>query len=146
MQRKSNAEIAPEHATAETALARCLVDGDTATKARDLRRRRKALGISFAMEAVVLAWLIAAPLMTSVAQPHFAGTEFVRFVFGGSSNHTRANQQQSGIHHSPTLGDHRIKFTTTQAPPRPLQPQRGETTLPTPLRIRQSICLIRVDP
>src|SRR5882762_855378 len=130
MQRKSNAEIAPEHATAETALARCLVDGDTATKARDLRRRRKALGISFAMEAVVLAWLIAAPLMTSVAQPHFAGTEFVRFVFGGSSNHTRANHQQSGIHHSPTLGDHRIKFTTTQAPPRPLQPPEGRDDAP----------------
>jgi TonB family protein len=130
MQRKSNGNIEPEHPTTETALVRCLVDGDPATKARDLRRRRKALGISFAIEAVALALLIVAPLMTSVAQPHFAGTEFVRFVFGGSSNHTRANHQQSGIHHSPTLGDHRIKFTTTQAPPRPLQPPEGRDNAP----------------
>src|SRR6266851_9247345 len=111
----------PEHATTETALARCFVEGDPATKARDLRRRRKALGISFAIESMVLALLIVAPLMTSVAQPHFAGTEVIRFVFGGSPNHTPVTQRQPGNHHSPALGDHRIKFTPNQAPPRPLQ-------------------------
>src|SRR5712691_12788102 len=111
----------PEHATTETALSRCLVDGDAVTRVRDRRRRRKALGISFAIESVVLALLIVAPLMTSVAQPHFAGTEVIRFVFGGSPNHTPVTQRQSGNHHSPALGDHRIKFTTNQAPPRPLQ-------------------------
>jgi TonB family protein len=130
MQPKSNGNIEPQHMTTETALARCLVEGDPATKAHDLRRRRKALGISFAIEAVVLALLIVAPLMTSVAQPHFAGTEFVRFVFGGYSDHKRANQQQSGIRHSQALGDHRIKFTTTQAPPRPLQPPEGRDDAP----------------
>jgi protein TonB len=69
MQGKSNENTDPEHATTETTLARCLVDGDTATKARDRRRRGKALGISFAIESIVLALLLVAPLMTSVAQP-----------------------------------------------------------------------------
>jgi periplasmic protein TonB len=125
MQRKRDGNTEPERSATETTLARCLVDGDTATRARDLRRRRKALGISFAIESIVLTLLIAAPLMTSVAQPHFAGTEIVRFVFGGSPTHTPVNQRQSGIHHSPTLGDHRIKFTTNHAPPRPLQAPEG---------------------
>ncbi len=111
----------PEIVYTNTTLDRCLVDGDAPTNVRDRRRRRKALGISFAIESVVLALLIVAPLMTSVAQPHFAGTEVIRFVFGGSPNHTPVTQRQSGNHHSPALGDHRIKFTTNQAPPRPLQ-------------------------
>jgi len=65
----SNGRTESEHATTETALGRCLVDGDAATKARDRYRRRKALGISFAIETAVLSLLIIAPLMTSVAQP-----------------------------------------------------------------------------
>src|ERR1700687_2593205 len=69
MQRNSNGRTEPEHPTTETALGRCLVDGDAATKVRDRRRRREALGISFAIESLVLALLIVAPLMTSVAQP-----------------------------------------------------------------------------
>jgi hypothetical protein len=58
----------PKHPATETALGRCFVDGDPATNVRD--RRREAFGISCAIEAVVLALLIAAPLMTSVAEPH----------------------------------------------------------------------------
>jgi TonB family protein len=58
-----------EHATTETALGRCLVDGDPATKVRDRRRRRQAVGISLVIEKVVLALLIVAPQMTSVAEP-----------------------------------------------------------------------------
>jgi periplasmic protein TonB len=69
MQVHSSGRTESEHATTETALGRCFVDGDTATKVRDRRRRRKALGISFAIEAAVLALLIIAPLMTSIAQP-----------------------------------------------------------------------------
>jgi len=59
----------PEYATTDTALSKCLVDGDAVTRVRDRRRRREALGISFVIESVVLALLIVAPLMTSVAQP-----------------------------------------------------------------------------
>lgn len=69
MQVYKNGRTEPEPATTETALGRCLVDGDAGTKVRDRYRRRKALGISFAIEAAVLALLVIAPLMTSVAQP-----------------------------------------------------------------------------
>jgi protein TonB len=117
MQRKTE----PEIVATDTALGRCLVDGDAAANSRDRRRRRKALGISFAIEVPALALLIAAPLMTSVAQPHYAGTEIVHFVFGGSPTHTPAGHPPSGIHHRPTLDDHHLKFTTDQAPPRPAQ-------------------------
>ena len=115
MQRKTE----PEIVSTDTALGRCLVDGDAATNSRDRRRRQKALGISLAIEAVALTLLIVAPLMTSVAQPRYSGTEIVRFFFGGSPTHTPAGHPPPGIHHPPTLGDQRIKFTTDQTPPRP---------------------------
>jgi protein TonB len=118
MQRKTE----PEIVSADSALGRCLVDGDAATNSRDRRRRRKALGISLAIEAVALAVLIVAPLMISVAQPHYAGAGIVRFVFGGSLTHTPASHLPREIHHAPTLGDHHPTFTTNQASPRPAQP------------------------
>jgi TonB family protein len=62
-------KIEPQRPTTETALGRCLVDGDGVTNVRDRRRRREAFGISFAIETMLLALLIVAPLMTSVAQP-----------------------------------------------------------------------------
>jgi len=57
---------------AQSALGRCLVEGDAATNSRNRRRRREALGISLAIESVVLALLIVVPMMTSVAQPKLA--------------------------------------------------------------------------
>jgi protein TonB len=56
----------PEPAQKETSLGRCLVDGDMATESC---ARRKAFGLSFAIETAVLAVLVASPLLTSVAQP-----------------------------------------------------------------------------
>jgi protein TonB len=50
----------------ETSLGRCLVDADTATESR---ARRKALGLSFTIEAALLALLVESPLLTSIAQP-----------------------------------------------------------------------------
>ena len=55
---------------AESALSRCLVEGDAATNSRNRRRRGEALGISVAIELAVLALLIVVPLITSVAQPN----------------------------------------------------------------------------
>ena len=72
MQGNSDRRLEPEHETAETALSRCLVDGDAATKVRDRRRRREAFGISFIVEFVVLALLVVVPLMTSIAQPQLS--------------------------------------------------------------------------
>ncbi len=70
MQTKTNETPEPQQETAESALSRCLVEGDAVTKSRDRLRRGEALGISFAIESAVLALLIVVPLMTSVARPH----------------------------------------------------------------------------
>src|ERR1700687_4198609 len=99
MQRNNNAKTEQEHATTETALGRCLVDGDTATKVRDRRRRREALGISFAIESVVLALLIAGPLVTSVRQPHFNAVSFMPIAFGGSHKPAQSQRPPTGNRH-----------------------------------------------
>src|ERR1700687_2493281 len=116
MQRNSNGRTEPEHPTTETALGRCLVDGDAATKVRDRRRRREALGISFAIESVVLALLIIAPLMNSVAQPHFNAVSFVPFAFGGSHKPAEAQRPPTGNRHQPAIDPGRLKFITDKAP------------------------------
>jgi protein TonB len=72
MQTKTNETPEPEQKTTESALSRCLVEGDSATKSLDRRRRGEALGISFAIESAVLALLIVVPLMTSVARPQLS--------------------------------------------------------------------------
>jgi protein TonB len=111
MQAKSE----PERQTTETALGRCLVDGDAATKVRDRRRRREALGISFAIESAVLALLIVAPLMTSVAQPQLNRiTPPMPVVMGDwQSRNTSRDSAPRSIHHNPA-------FLYRDFPPRPL--------------------------
>ena len=126
MKRKGNGNSGPEHATRETALARCLVDGDPATKARDFRRRRKALGISFAIEAAVLALLIVAPLMTSVAQPHFNTMLFAPIAFRGSHAHPSTQHLPSTIHRSANFHAHLITFTMNPTTQRPAPPPEEE--------------------
>jgi protein TonB len=77
----ANRNTEPEAIRTQTSLDRCLVDGDRAVASSGLRSRRRALGISFALEAAALAVLIIAPLLTSIAQPRFSRTAFVPFVF-----------------------------------------------------------------
>jgi protein TonB len=132
MQLKSNGNIEPEHTTTETALGRCLVDSGGATKAGDLRRRRKALGISFAIEAAVLALLIAAPLMTTVAQPHWNPTIFVPIAFGGSHAHLSTQHLPSTLHRSDNFRSHSITFTMKPAAQRPAPPPEEEDDPPIP--------------
>ncbi len=101
MQAKSE----PEHATTETALGRCLVDGDAVTKILDRRRRREALGISFAIESAVLALLIVAPLLTSVAQPQLNRiTPPIPVVMGDwQSRNTSRDSAPRSIHRNPAF-------------------------------------------
>jgi hypothetical protein len=110
MQRNSNGRTEPEKTT-ETALGRCLVEGDAATKVRDRRRRREALGISFAVEFVLLALLIAAPLMNSVAQPHFNAVSFMPIAFGGSHKPHESQRPPAGNRHQlpPTAASNSLR-------------------------------------
>jgi periplasmic protein TonB len=59
----------PEYARSEMGLGRCLVEGDPEVTSRARRTRRKAFGVSLAIEMLVLGLLVAAPLLNSVAQP-----------------------------------------------------------------------------
>src|SRR5258707_1439791 len=58
MQTKTNETPEPEQETTESALSRCLVEGDAATKSRNRRRRGEALGISVAIESAMLALIL----------------------------------------------------------------------------------------
>jgi protein TonB len=51
------------------ALGRCLVEGDADATSPARRNRRKAFGLSLAIETSLVISLVAAPLLTSVAQP-----------------------------------------------------------------------------
>jgi len=124
MERDCNENTDPEYAATETTLARCLVDGDTATKERDRRRRGKALGISFAIESVVLTLLMAAPLMTTVAQPHLNPTIFVPIAFGGS--HSPTQHLPSPIRRFENFHSHSITFTMKPAAQRPAAPPQQD--------------------
>ncbi len=95
----------PEHATTVTALSRCLVDGDAVTRVRDRRRRREALGISFVIESVVLALLIVAPLMTSVAQPQLNRIFPPMLILMGNwqSHNASRDPVPRPIHHIPAF-------------------------------------------
>src|SRR6266550_6372596 len=104
-------KIEPEHARTETALGRCLVDGDAVTKVHNRRQRRKALGISFAIETGVLALLIVAPLVTSVAKPHFTTTSSMLLAFGGSHTAAEARHPPTTIHRSEKFRGHPFTFT-----------------------------------
>jgi protein TonB len=61
---------------------RCLVDGDAAEASRRRRSRRRALGISFVVETVLLGLVILVPLMSSVAQPHLTRAVYIPFASG----------------------------------------------------------------
>jgi periplasmic protein TonB len=73
-----------EPRTMQTSLDRCLVDGEMSAASNLRHLRRRALGISFTLEAVALALLIVAPLLTTIAQPNFSRTAFVPFVFSSA--------------------------------------------------------------
>ncbi len=61
----------PKLANYDSALTKWLVEGDPAAVSCGRRSRRKALGMSFAIETALLGLLLVAPLLTSVAQPQF---------------------------------------------------------------------------
>lgn len=100
----------PENERAEMALGLCLVDGDPDVASSARRTRRNTFGVSLAIEILLLLLLVAAPLLTTVAQPNFSKHAFVPFVFGRthlkheSAHPTAPNRQPSNYR------DDRIPF------------------------------------
>jgi len=69
MQKYAHGTTAPENEKEETALGRCLMEGDPELTASARSRRRKTFGASLAIEILLMALLVAIPLLSSVAQP-----------------------------------------------------------------------------
>ena len=69
MQGTTQGKKDPENTTSGMALGRCLVEGDPEATSRARRARRRTFGVSLAIEILLLVLLVAAPLLTSIAQP-----------------------------------------------------------------------------
>jgi TonB family protein len=115
--RKGKTEPEPEYS--ETALGRCLVEGDPEATSSARRTRRNTFGVSLAIEILLLGLLVAAPLLTSVAQPQLHQILPPQLTFFGAWHE-----------HSPA--QHVVSPTTTHQPmiSNPIQqtPAFGGTT------------------
>ncbi len=69
MQSTGKGNPGPEQARSEITLGRCLVEGDPDASLPARRSRRRAFGLSLAIETSLLIVLVGAPILTSVAQP-----------------------------------------------------------------------------
>ena len=69
MQGTAQATNHPAPPMFEVALGQCLFEGDNETTSNARRARRKTFGASLAIEGLILGLLVAAPLLTKVAQP-----------------------------------------------------------------------------
>jgi protein TonB len=69
MQGTTHGKNDPENTKSGMVLSRCLVEGDPEATSRARRARRRTFGVSLAIEILLLGLLVAAPLLTSVAQP-----------------------------------------------------------------------------
>ena len=69
MQSTGKGNPCPEQARSGLTLGRCLVEGDPDATLPSRRSRRRAFGLSLAIETSLLMALVAAPLLTSVAGP-----------------------------------------------------------------------------
>jgi len=118
----------PEHTTQGTALGRCLVEGDAATKSRDRRRRGEALGISFAIESAVLALLIVVPVLTSIAQPKLSrALPPLPIIMGDWNTHTTPQRlSPRPAHHELSLQVSIFRAPVLPPPPNIYQDQMLE--------------------
>jgi protein TonB len=71
MNGKTHGSDHPENGRTENALGRCLVDGDPVASSGARRARRKSFAASLAIEILLLALIVAVPLLTSGAQLQF---------------------------------------------------------------------------
>ncbi len=110
-------ENEPVSAVPQNLLDRCLVDGDAAVLSSGRRRRRKALGISFAIETAALALLIVVPILTSVAQPKLSQPAPGVYLFG--PRHQPVGEVRPHAPHPAIRDDNTIRYDVGQV----LQPR-----------------------
>jgi TonB family protein len=125
MQGTTQGKKDPENTTSETALGRCLVEGDPEATSRARRTRRKTFGVSLAIEILILGLLVAAPLLTSIAQPSFSRPTFVPFVFGTTHTKHTVSRPMISIHQPSNFRDDPTIYVTIHPPRHPVQPTEG---------------------
>jgi protein TonB len=120
----------PENTTSEMGLGRCLVEGDPEATSRARRTRRKTFGVSLGIEILLLGLLVAAPLLTSVAQPSFSRPTFVPFDFGASHPKRTSSRPMTPIHNPSNFRADPITYVTNH-PPRSLVRSTENSVEPT---------------
>jgi len=70
MRSTTDGNNAREDEESESMLGCCLVDAEVEAAARARHTRRKTFGVSLAIEILMLALLVAAPLFSGVARPY----------------------------------------------------------------------------
>ncbi len=85
-------KIGPEYGKSEMGLSRCLVDGDGEENILARRARGKTFGFSMGIEILLVGLLVAAPLLTSTAQPQTRKVSSPEFTFLGNPGEHRQNQ------------------------------------------------------
>ena len=107
------------------ALGRCLVEGDPEATRRARRTRRKTFGVSLAIEFLLLLSLVAAPLLTSVAQPQLHTNLSPQLTFFGALREHSPVQHSASttVAHIPVIPN---PFWVATVSHRPVIVQRGE--------------------
>jgi TonB family protein len=131
MQSTGKGKPGPEQAMSEITLNRCLVEGDPDATSRARRTRRKTFGVSLAVELSLLVFLVAAPLLTTVAKPSFSRPTYVPFVLGARHLKHPALQPTTPVRQ--TLNHHAdpITYFTDHAPRSPVDTREAVGDPPT---------------
>ena len=114
----------PASGPSQCPFARCLVNGDATRESGARRRRRKALGISFLVEAALLGLVIFVPLVTSVAQPHLTRVEYFPFA-PRTPGRTRADNTRTQRPRQLGITARGLTYVIPGMQPRPV-PTHGE--------------------
>src|ERR1700730_11899803 len=110
MQGTKKGKADTEYTRSEMGLGRCLVEGDLEATSGARRTRRKTFGVSLAIEILLLAFFVAAPLLTSVAQPSVSRPTFVPFVFGATRPRHTASRPRTPNHQPSNSGDDSMTY------------------------------------
>jgi len=121
----------PEQVRSELTLGRCLVEGDPEATSRARRTRRKTFGVSLAVELSLLVLLIAAPILTTVANPVFSRPTYVPLVLGARHLKHPALQPTTPVRQTLNYHADPITYLTDHAPRYPVDTREAVGDPPT---------------
>ena len=110
MHKPKGRSAVPEEVSPGTLLDRCLFDGDAAANTNGRRHRRKALGLSLALETATVVLLVIAPLLSGVARPAFSPPMSMPVIFGARHLSDAKLLRSKPSAHPPGLFDTMIRF------------------------------------